>query len=154
MEVSKTWKLLLSGAWFALASLNLPASEQAITLPPDVGVLVAPVINAAAAVAAKEDETTDSALDDRLDKVLNPRTAKTTEALAVLLGFYVGEAAAEDISCELVAPGKRALPMLHRYMNSIVVVPGFNMSHARRITTEYEIVVRRINSGERCEREE
>jgi hypothetical protein len=151
--VSKTWKLLLPGACFALSSAIVPASEQTITLSHSIAALVAPVLDAAAAVAVKEDETTDSALDDRLDKLLSSRTAKTTEALAVLVGFYVGEAAAEDVSCELVARGKRALPMLHRYMNSIVVVPGFDMSHARRSTTEYEIVMQRINSGERCERE-
>jgi hypothetical protein len=151
--VSKSWTLPLSAALVAFASLATPASEQPIILAPDVAALVAPILSAAATVAVREDEKTDAALDEQISKVLSPRTAKTTEALAVLLGFYVGEAAAEDISCELVARGKPALPMLRRYKKAVVVVPGFDMSRARRITTEYEIVVGRINSGERCELE-
>jgi hypothetical protein len=151
--VSKRWKLLVSGVWFACTSMAAPATEQTVTLSHDVAGFVAPVLSAAAAVAAREDTKTDAALDEQLSKVLNAQTASATEALAVLLGFYVGEAAAEDISCELVARGKAALPMLRRYANAVVVVPGVDMSRARRITTEYEIVVAGINSGERCVRE-
>jgi hypothetical protein len=151
--VSKSWTLPLLGALVAFTSLAAPAPEQPITLAPSVAALVAPVLSAAARVAAREDEKTDAELDEQISKVLSPRTATTTEALAVLLGFYVGEAAAENISCELVARGKPALPMLRRYKKAVVVVPGFDMSRARRITTEYDIVVARINSGEGCEPE-
>jgi hypothetical protein len=150
--VSKSWKLLVSGVWFACTSMAAPATEQTVTLSHDVAGFVAPVLSDAAAVAAREDAKTDAALDEQLSKV-NAQTASATEALAVLLGFYVGEAVAEDISCELVARGKAALPMLRRYANAVVVVPGVDMSRARRITTEYEIVVAGINSGERCVRE-
>lgn len=151
--MSKSWKSL-SGALFVFVSLVAPASEQTITLSPDVTTLVAPVLNAAVAVATRENEKTYAVLDEKVEKVLNPQTATTTEALAVLLGFYIGEASAENISCELVARGKPVLPMLRRYANATVIVPGFDMSRTRRITTEYEIVVERINSGERCERED
>jgi len=105
-------------------------------------------------VAATDDATTESAMDDQLRRVLDSRTTKTTAALAVLVGFYIGEAASENISCELIARSKLSLPMLRRYTDAVVVVEGLNTSHVlRRTTTEYLAIIRRIESGEHCARE-
>lgn len=147
--------IMTKALWIVLVAF-LPVmvmGAQTIVLQKEIATLVAPVLNAAAAVAAGETEEKDEVLDKALAPILDSRKYTSTEALTVLLGFYVGEAPAEDISCELVARGKTVLPLLHHYANREIAVPGVSMLLAQRITTEYSVVEARIGSGEHCVRE-
>jgi uncharacterized protein YecT (DUF1311 family) len=128
--------------------------QRTVTLPSNVAALVAPLLRAAAVVAAGGKEDAYAALNAALASILDSHTLTSTEALAVLLGFNVDEASADAISCELVARGEKVLPALYRYANVIVVVPGMDMSLARRVPSEYSVVdvEGRIKLGEHCKR--
>ena len=138
-----------------VVSATTLASSHVVSLTPDISRLVAPVLKVAANSASSKGAEKDAeVLDARLERVLEDHSAASTEALVVLLGFYIGEHPAEDISCEIVARGAQVLPLLHRYAEASVIVPGINMATVRPIKTEYEVVESRIQSGEKCVREE
>jgi hypothetical protein len=140
-------------SFLAVSQPAFAVSPQTVTLSPEVAALVAPVLNAYALVAEHDDSKSESVLDEKLQNILNSHAPAANEALAVLLGFYVGEASGEDISCELVARGNTVVPLLHRYADTLVIVPGANKSQAQHINAEYSIVEKRISSGEQCVRE-
>ena len=103
---------------------------------------------------AEDSEASHKAFDRAFDPLLNKRTTASNEALAALLSFYIGEHANEDLTCELVARGKAVLPLLEKFRNhrinvskTIVVIPTEHKS------SEYDSVIKRIKSGEHCERE-
>jgi hypothetical protein len=125
------------------------ARPHVITPPQSVSALVAPVLNAYEAVALKDKETTEVPLHQALQKVLETRTGYGDEALAILLGYYVGEASAEDVSCELVSRGRYVLFYIDKYAKAESSIAGVRSYHAR-IFSEYPIVRRRIISEEVC----
>lgn len=141
------WFLLTS---FIAAAFACAGSPPTTSVSSEVAALVAPVLNAQAAVFARDDEQNESILSEKVASILRDQSPTGTEALAILLGFYVGEASGEDISCELVSRGKSTIPLLHRYSTWEGAVSGVEMSHVRRTRTEYPIVESRINSGEHC----
>lgn len=56
------------------ASPTFAASPQTMTLPRDVATFVAPVLDAHAAVAVRDDSKGDAALSEKIERVLNSHT--------------------------------------------------------------------------------
>jgi uncharacterized protein len=128
--------------------------QRTVVLPNDVAKLVAPVLQAAAVAISGGGADAYSSLHRALAPALDSRTRASTEALIVLLGFNLGDAAAADISCELIARGDATLSALHRYGNAIAIVPGVDMSLVRRLPSEYSVIdiEGRIELGKHCVR--
>jgi hypothetical protein len=137
----------------AVAACGHLGMKENVVVPERVARLVAPVLNSQVEVMTRDVEETETVLGRDLDRVLTDQSSNGTEALAVLRGFYIGEAGGEDVACELVARGKSALPALRYYSTHEVIVPGADISLVRRGEGEFEIVMHRIEAGEQCERE-
>jgi len=133
----------------AAAKSEAPDNHHAIAPPRPVSALVSPVLNAYDAVAAKDDESAELPLNSALHKVLEAKTGYGDEALAILLGYYIGEASGEDVSCELVSRGRYVLFYIDKYAKVEPVITGVHSRHAR-VFDEYAIVRHRIMSGEVC----
>jgi hypothetical protein len=132
----------------------LAAGASDVTPPRDVQLRIAPVITAYRAMTNQGETTaTREALDSALAAVLDDDSAAGDEALAVLLGFYVGEHSGEDISCELISRGSRVLAYLQKYDASRAMIPILSGPMPDRVSTEYSVLAKRIRSGERCSRE-
>jgi uncharacterized protein len=128
--------------------------QRTVVLPGDVATFVAPVLREAAIAITEGGADAYSSLHGALAPALDSRTSASTEALVVLLGFSVGGAAADDISCELIARGNASLPALNRYGNVLTIVPGVDMSLIRRLPSDYSVlnIEGRIELGKHCAR--
>jgi hypothetical protein len=136
--------------------LGLAASPVfgAEVLPPKrVRALVRPVFAAYSRVLRAETEETANGLENTLAHVFKDKSSVGDEALAVLLGFYLGEHSGEDISCELVSRGSRVLKKLEKYRSATIVIPGAPQGSLRAKSAEYTGLIARIRSGETCTRE-
>jgi hypothetical protein len=132
----------------------LPVVAGSVTPPKAVLQQVATVISAhSEATRTGEAAASGDRLESALSAVLSDRSRVGDESLAVLLGLYLGEHPNEDISCELVARGKRVLEYLRKYESAKVLLPGVSSGSLQPIKTEYPVVMRRIQAGERCVRE-
>ena len=141
-------------AYFTIGlTLAFPAYAETVKVSDDVAALVVPVLSARSKSAAHDTEKNAEALDRALSPILEKRTAQTTEALAVLLGYYIGEHPGEDVSCELVARGKEAEAPLEKYAQAKIILPGSKRFKPRSVQSEYPIVLRRIKAHEQCVRE-
>lgn len=134
-------------------TLAFPAFGETIRVPDGVAALVVPVLSANLQSAAHDTSANAAALDRALSPILEKHTLQTTEALAVLLGYYIGEHPGEDISCELVARRHEAKAMLEKYAQAKVTFPDSKRYRPRSIQSEYPIVLRRIQAHEQCVRE-
>jgi len=54
-------------------------------------------------------------VEKRLEALLNDRSKEGDEALAYLLGVYMGEHPEEELVCEVTNRGKRMLPLIQAY---------------------------------------
>lgn len=142
--------LLLVG--ISLLGCAIPANAEKIERAPSTAslALVAAVLNAHIKVSSEDTETNESELGRQLRRVFDDHTASGTDALALLLGLYIGESSGEDVSCELVNRGKSVIPRLHYYSLHEVNIPNVQMSRVHRIPGEYSIVEQRIAKGEHC----
>jgi hypothetical protein len=111
---------------------------------------VASVLNAQIRILSEDTQANESELDRQVWRVLDDQTVSGSEALALLLGFYIGESVGENIACELVRRGKSVIPMLHYYSSHEVNIPHVQMPLIRRTAEEYSIVEQRIAKGEHC----
>jgi hypothetical protein len=110
----------------------------------------------AAADMRREGNTEESwnAFDRAFDPVLDQQNTTTDEALAVLLSFYIGEHAYEDLRCELVARGERELNFLTRYRDNRVDVPApAQPFDSREKRPAYDGVIAEIRAHASCRRE-
>jgi hypothetical protein len=122
-------------------------------LPPErVRALIRPVFTAYSRVLREETEETSNGLEHALTRVFKDKSSVRDEALAVLLGFYLGEHSGEDISCELVSRGRRVLKKLEKYRYATIVVPGAPQGSLRAQPGEYSGVIARVRSGKHCTR--
>ena len=132
----------------------LPSLAESVSPPKAVQERLAPVLGAAADLDQHgETRATADALDSALSVLLADHSRAGDEALAILLGLYVGEHASEDVSCELVGRGKRVLKYLAKYATADVSLSRVSAPFPRAVRSEYPIVVERINSRETCARE-
>ena len=102
---------------------------------------------------AHESEQTDQQLDQSMEPILDRRNRVTDEALAALLGMYIGTASGEDISCELVHRGRSVLPLLTRFESDPATIAGVDTSNIVRSIELYSGIERRIQNHEKCIRE-
>ena len=143
--------MIAGGLGSILASLALAGTA---TPPARVQQRLRPTMETYAKVKAGGDtEATASSLDAALSSLLNDQSPVGDEALAVLLGFYIGEHPAEDIACELVHRGKRVEKYLSKYQAAEVALPLVAMPLPEAVRSEYPLVIRRVRAGERCTRE-
>jgi len=136
-----------------LSFVVLPAFGTTIVPPKRVQARLSPVFSAYARVVEAETEQTASTLDSALSSVLEDRSRVGDEALAVLLGFYLGEHSGEDISCELVARGSRVLPFLRKYRSAHIRLTGVPSTSLRPEQSQYNGVIARITANKACTRE-
>jgi hypothetical protein len=130
--------------------LAFPAFGATIRVPDEVAALVVPVLEAQARSAERDSQENAEVLEHVLGQVIDREMPTTTEALVVLLGFYVGEHPDEEVACELVARGQKAVQSLERYAQATVIVPGAQGFSIRPNQGEYQIVLRRIHAHEKC----
>jgi hypothetical protein len=140
-------------AALVLAILALPAVARTVVPRKCVRQRLNPVFAAYADVLKAQTEHRAQRLDAALDKVLNDKSTFADEALAVLLGFYLGEHSGEEISCELVHRGHRVLRFLKTYEKATIKLPGVAADALRPDQSEYQVVIERIAAGEHCTRE-
>ena len=141
-------------AYFIIGfTLALPAYGETVKVSNEVAALVVPILSAHSQSAVHDTEANAEVLDRALLPILEKRTPQTTEALAVLLGYYIGEYPGEDVSCELVARGQEAKALLEKYAQAKIMLPGAKRLNLRSVQSEYPIVLRRINAHEQCVRE-
>ena len=136
-----------------LTFVVLSAFGTTILPPKRVRARLNPVFSAYDQVVQAETQQAASALDLALSRVLEDRSRLGDEALAVLLGFYLGEHSGEDISCELIARGAKVLPFLRKYRSAQITLPGLPTAPLRRGRSQYHGVIERIRAGEACTRE-
>ncbi|HTR01135.1 MAG TPA: hypothetical protein VMH83_14140 [Candidatus Acidoferrum sp.] len=125
-------------------------SAATVQVPSGVAALVAPVLKAHAAVAKHDTFATEDVEEKAMEPLFAHRTPQTDEAIAVLLGFYLGEGPGEVLTCEAIARGKVMLPFIEKYERVEIVVPGVNHAKTRPSKTLYSRVRPSIEAGEDC----
>lgn len=136
--------LIIAGAAQAARPATIEVSHR-------VTRLIVPVITATTALDRIDSRQNRDALDRSLRALLTTRTRETDEALAILLGFYLGDESHAALQCELLARGRRPLPLLKRYRNREPQLHGYVYS-ATLIGpyTEYDDIIGRLSADERC----
>ena len=144
---------MLTGALFALA---MAATRTPVVTPPaSVQECLAPVLAAYADVVRKgEGVATEEALGKAVLGILRDKSDVGDEALAVLLGLYVGDHNAEGIVCELINRGRPVLGYLAKYQSAQVKMPLVSAPMPEAVKALYSEVISRIRSGETCVQEE
>jgi hypothetical protein len=137
-------------AWYVFA-----IGSSVIKLTPSVERPVMSVLRAATAMRlAGDTEETWNAFDRVFDALLNKRSKTTDDALAVLLSFYIGEHAHEDLTCELVSRGTRELSFLELYRDhQIQIAAPIQALKPDEKRAHYDGVIASIRAREQCARE-
>jgi hypothetical protein len=140
---------VIASVLIAIAAAATQVPE--VTPPIRVQQRVAPVLKAYADLLRRgENVATETALGSAVLTVLRDKSEVGDEALAVLLGLYVGDHDAEDIVCELINRGKRVLGYLAKYQSSQVTMPSVSAPMAKSVKALYPSVISRIRSGQTC----
>lgn len=150
---------------YVLLGLLVWSGSQAsdtVRVPADVAALVVPVLKAHSAVAkhdtfeaqAAEEFEAQVAEERAMEPLYAHKTAVTNEAIAVLLGFYIGEGPGERLTCEAIARGRVMLPLIKKYKDATVLVLGIDPGQTKPNKTQYSYVVPDIEAGKDCKWEE
>ena len=93
---------------------------------------------------------------DKVEKLvaqlIDNQSPPADEAVVVLLHYYVGESEAPDLITSVTARGKRMLPLLLAYRDTIPLIPGRNYP-ASMLTedeirrTEFDRAIRAVKTG-------
>ena len=113
---------------FAAATLY-GADEETMKVPVPAAQLVIPILDLAAWGQLHPGEEWKKGSPGwkkgvLLGKLFEDKSRRADEAIAILLRFYIGESTGADLEDEATNRGRRMLPLLRKYEDRHIIIPG------------------------------